>query len=203
MRPVRDQRIDRRLRQLILAADSRAENEICGIVEHGVKKIAHRFFYPGAEYEDVVQWGMIGVVSGIRSYSSAADTGPEVYSWLLFCAQRSIVTGLKMTTRDKHRSLNEARSIEQPVYNRHQGEALEEPFTLHDVLADRTDTVELLADRERITNVIQLFRYRLTEIERTGLLRAVNGEPYSRHETGSKSLENAVDRARRKLREAA
>lgn len=171
MRPVRDPAVDRNLRRLVRAAqagDSRAENEICGIVRNGVDKLSYDFFFPGAEHDDVVQWGMMGVVSGIRSYDAAAETGPEMFSWLLFCARRGIITGLKAMRRDKHRPLNDALLFEHPVHSKREGEPNEQPFTFHDVLADGTDLFEQLVEKEQLHALVSAFR-RLTALERRAM----------------------------------
>jgi RNA polymerase sporulation-specific sigma factor len=178
--------------------DPYAADRIIRIVYRDVTGMATRYFFAGADRDDVIQEGLIGVYRGIRTFKPAELKG-GAKQFLLFCAERKIIAGVKAKNRLKHSPLTESVTLEP----RHAGGTDREDATLHDVLPGGRDPAAVVIERERIRRLVLVVQNDLTDAEREGLRKAVNGEPYSVEATGSKVADNALQRARRKLREAA
>lgn len=173
------------------AGDRAAAERLVERMRPAVKAISRRFFLPGAEHDDVIQAGLIGVFRGIRTYRPGLSR--DVHGYLAFCAERGIITALKEANRMKHRSLTEAVSLERTLVP---GSSFEQPATLHDLLPGGADPADRMEQTENLRELVDLINGGLTGLERGSLLRVVNGEPYP----DEKTVDNAVQRARRKLR---
>lgn len=196
MRAVRDVPADRALR-LILAAqrgDQYAADTLCRELRPTVNAIAYRFFFPGADHDDIVQTGMIGVLAGIRTFRLEQHRNDDPGGFLLFCAQRAIIAGMVAARRYRHDPINKGVSFET---GRSDGEG--ESYTLADMVSDGRDVHEQVELRTELEGLVLRIRTLLTPLERDSMLRVVNGEPY----VDDKAVDNAVQRARRKLRQAA
>jgi len=83
---------------------SAAQDELLNQYKSMVKKIARTFFIMGADFEDIVQEGMIGLFKAMQSYSSSKGASFETYAGL--CINRQILNALKSASRKKHAPLN-------------------------------------------------------------------------------------------------
>jgi DNA-directed RNA polymerase specialized sigma24 family protein len=179
-----DRQLDRRLRELIAAhhaGDRYAADTVLRLLDEPVWWVCSEFFYPGADHDDIHQEGLYGVFKGIGSFRADRHRF-DARAFLLFCAKRHIISGLKAQTRIKQQSLNEAVTLE----HRHADGTGDERVTLHEVIGTDNDPVVVLEARERVRAVIRTVREDLSGLEREALRQAVNGEPYSREATGSK-----------------
>ena len=66
---------------------------------------ARSYFLAGADKDDIVQEGMIGLYKAIRDFSSEHDTSFRAFAEL--CITRQIITAIKTATRQKHQALNQ------------------------------------------------------------------------------------------------
>lgn len=163
-----------------------------------VKKIANRYFLVGADHDDLVQEGMIGLFKAVHSYDNGKNASFRSFAEL--CVTRNILTAIKSATRQKHKPLNSYVSLDRPVYA---GE--NEDSTLMDVIG-RDETVnpeDILLSRERV-NVLEkrLARF-LSPLECKVLIRYLRGEDYGDIArclgTDRKAVDNAIQRIRRKF----
>ena len=90
--------------KLAQTGNSDAQDELIDAYKNMVKKIARTFFIMGADFEDIVQEGMIGLFSAIRSYDEDKNTSFETYAGI--CINRQILNALKNASRKKHAPLN-------------------------------------------------------------------------------------------------
>ena len=79
-----------------------------------VRAKARSYFLIGAEREDIIQEGMIGLYKAIRDYKSDKQSSFRAFAEL--CVTRQIITAIKTATRQKHIPLNSYVSLNKPIY---------------------------------------------------------------------------------------
>ncbi|WP_341300952.1 RNA polymerase sporulation sigma factor SigH [Lysinibacillus sp. FSL H8-0500] len=162
-----------------------------------VRAKARSYFLIGADKEDIVQEGMIGLYKAIRDFK-----GDKLASFRAFaelCITRQIITAIKTATRQKHIPLNSYISLDKPIFDE------ESDRTLMDVLtgAIMDDPEELMIHREEFGYLEEKMSEILSELERQVLALYLDGQSY--HEISAKlnrhvkSIDNALQRVKRKL----
>jgi RNA polymerase sporulation-specific sigma factor len=158
---------------------------------------AKNFFLIGAEKEDVVQEGMIGLFKAIRDFKPEKNASFKAFADL--CVNRQIITAVKNSTRQKQIPLNTYVSINKPIY------AEDSEVTLLDVLAgiDVVNPEEMVMDQEEFKLLEAEMNKILSDLEWQVLRCYLDGKSYQeiskdlgRH---SKSIDNALTRVKRKL----
>lgn len=173
------------------AGDPHAADQLVRRHDRLCRAIANDFFHPSLERDDLVQHARIGAFNACRDYQAAA--GP-FRPFLTLCVRREVMTALNTARRGKQQPLND--SIREAVID-------DQPLPVLDTITDpNADPADVYVHRQRVRALVAAFST-LTPRERHWLVFAINGGEYHRRATGTKSSENAVDRARRKLREAA
>lgn len=162
-----------------------------------VKAKARAYFLIGADHEDIVQEGMIGLYKAIRDYRQDKLSSFRAFAEL--CITRQIITAIKTATRQKHIPLNSYISLNKPIYD-------EEPDrTLMDVIsgAKVSDPEELIISREEFISIENKINELLSDLEQEVLISYLQGKSYQeiavdldRH---VKSIDNALQRVKRKL----
>jgi len=164
-----------------------------------VRAKARTYFLIGADREDIIQEGMIGLYKAMRDYDG--DKLASFRGFAELCITRQILTAIKMATRQKHIPLNSYVSLDKPIYDE------ESDRTLLDVITgvEAIDPQELLINREKFGDLQLKLTGLLSELERKVLDLYVEGRTYQeistelkRHE---KSIDNAIQRVKRKLEE--
>ncbi|MEL3973410.1 RNA polymerase sporulation sigma factor SigH [Rossellomorea oryzaecorticis] len=162
-----------------------------------VRAKARSYFLIGADKEDIVQEGMIGLYKAIRDYKEDKLTSFKAFAEL--CITRQIITAIKTATRQKHIPLNSYVSLDKPIYDD------ESDRTLLDVIsgAKVMDPEELIINREEFDNMEDKMAQLLSDLERKVLALYLDGQSYqeiseelNRH---VKSIDNALQRVKRKL----
>ena len=158
---------------------------------------ARDHFWVGADAEDVVQEGMIGLYKAIRDYAATADTSFRSFAEL--CIHRQIISALKAANRRKHVLFNRCLSIAQPLGN-------DEGFgLLGEVLADSHAGIpeRVVMGRDTWEAIRQFALRGLSQLEWCALLHHIGGERYQdiAAELGCnvKQIDNALQRAKRKI----
>jgi RNA polymerase sporulation-specific sigma factor len=159
---------------------------------------ARSYFLVGADHEDIVQEGMIGLYKAVRDFNP--ELGSTFRAFAELCITRQIITAIKTATRQKHGPLNSYVSFSRPVAGDEDGDR-----TLSDVLpmAAISDPAELVISAERIRALQEHFDEVLSDLEAEVLRLYVDGKSYveiadvlDRH---VKSIDNALQRIKRKL----
>ena len=162
-----------------------------------VKTKARSYFLIGADKEDIMQEGMIGLYKAIRDFK-----GDKLASFRAFaelCITRQIITAIKTATRQKHIPLNSYVSLDKPIFDE------ESDRTLMDVITgvNSDDPQQLMINREEFTYLEERMSEILSELEREVLTLYLDGQSYNeiseelnRH---VKSIDNALQRVKRKL----
>ena len=162
-----------------------------------VRARARSYFLVGADHEDIVQEGMIGLFKAVRDYK--IDKQASFHAFAELCITRQIITAIKTATRQKHQPLNSYVSLNRPLYEE------ENERTLIDIMMERSvaspEELFLSAeDYKRIENRIETI---LSPLEQTVLSFYLDGNSYQliaeKMGRSPKSIDNALQRVKRKL----
>src|SRR6056297_4107820 len=162
-----------------------------------VRAKARSYFLIGADREDIIQEGMIGLYKAIRDFR--ADKLASFRAFAELCITRQIITAIKTATRQKHIPLNSYISLNKPIYDE------DSDRTLLDILtgARITDPEELIISREEVISIEEKIGEILSKLELQVLSYYLQGKSYQeiavlldRH---IKSIDNALQRVKRKL----
>jgi RNA polymerase sigma-H factor len=162
-----------------------------------VRSRAKAYFLIGAEREDIVQEGMIGLYKAIRDYNVEKPASFKAFAEL--CVTRQMITAVKTATRQKHIPLNSYVSLDKPIYDE------ESERTLLDVVGEShsSDPEQLVISREEYDDIEEKLSKVLSSLERNVLDQYLDGRSYQeisadlkRH---VKSIDNALQRVKRKL----
>src|SRR5436305_1274095 len=182
----------------VRAGDDRALNELLTKYRGFARAKARSYFLVGADHEDIVQEGMIGLYKAIRDFNPELSSTFRAFAEL--CITRQIITAIKTATRQKHGPLNSYISFSRPVTGDEDGDR-----TLSDVLPAPSvcDPADLVISAERIRALQEHFDEVLSDLEAEVLRLYVDGKSYQeiaevlqRH---VKSIDNALQRIKRKL----
>ncbi len=163
-----------------------------------VKIKARSYFLIGADKEDLIQEGMIGLYKAIRDYCDDKQTSFKAFSEL--CVTRQMITAIKTATRQKHIPLNSYISLNRSAYYEEESER-----TLEDTIQGNQahDPVNLVINGEELKNMHESFKEILSDYESKVVKLYIEGRPYqeiadnlSRH---VKSVDNALQRVKRKI----
>lgn len=162
-----------------------------------VRAKAKSYFLIGADREDIIQEGMIGLYKAIRDFRPDKLSSFRAFAEL--CITRQIITAIKTATRQKHIPLNSYVSLNKPIYDE------ESDRTLLDVLAGNkvTDPEELMINQEEFRDIEVCMGELLSDLEWKVLMSYLEGKSYQeiagdldRH---VKSIDNALQRVKRKV----
>lgn len=162
-----------------------------------VRAKARSYFLIGADKEDIIQEGMIGLFKAIRDYKMDKLTSFRAFAEL--CITRQIITAIKTATRQKHIPLNSYVSLNKPIYDE------ESDRTLMDILSTTkiTNPEEIIISREEFVFIERKMGEILSSLEWKVLMAYLEGKSYQeiavelkRH---VKSIDNALQRVKRKL----
>jgi len=162
-----------------------------------VRAKSRSYFLIGADNEDLIQEGMIGLYKAVRDYKP--ERHASFTSFAEICVTRQIITAIKTATRLKHLPLNTYISLSQ---NSVGGEADNSTDNLM-VGTTASDPETMLIDRERTLSFKNELKRILSELEISVLSLYLKGEPYSemsaRLNKPVKSIDNALQRVKKKL----
>ena len=162
-----------------------------------VRMKAKAYFMVGAEPEDVVQEGMIGLVKAIRNFDAGRDAGFKTFAST--CINNQIIKAIRKAEREKNQPLNDAISLYNQV-----GEG-EEGLTIGDILrASMSDEPEeVLIYEESLSRLRELSQKTFSPLETQVLRGKVQGKTYQEiaQELGKspKTIDNALQRIRKKI----
>ena len=162
-----------------------------------VKAKAKSYFLVGADKDDIIQEGMIGLYKAIRDFNYEKSTTFKAFAEL--CVTRQIITAIKTATRQKHIPLNTYISLNKPVSED------DSERTLLDILSSMkiSDPEELVIGKEEKAQIEDAISRVLSDLEMEVLQSYLDGKSYQeiacdldRH---AKSIDNALQRVKRKL----
>lgn len=157
-----------------------------------------KYFIIGAEREDMVQEGMIGLYKAIQSFE--VDKQSSFKSFANMCIERQMITAIKTSNRQKHMPLNSYLSLNASVGDSEDDDSkdLMDIFNAN-IIEDPLDTI---TKKEYYKNVEITIDKSLSSFEKEVLKRFINGESYeqiaTKLDTPVKSVDNAIQRIRKK-----
>ncbi|HNX92209.1 MAG TPA: RNA polymerase sporulation sigma factor SigH [Syntrophomonas sp.] len=162
-----------------------------------VRAKARAYFLIGADREDIIQEGMIGLFKAVRDYNGEKLTSFRAFAEL--CITRQIITAIKTATRQKHIPLNSYVSLNKPVYDEESDRTLIDIITTNKI----TNPEEIIISREEFIYIEKKMGEILSSLEWKVLMAYLEGKSYQeiaqelkRH---VKSIDNALQRVKRKL----
>jgi len=190
---------DEQVVELSAEGDKLATEYILSKYKNLVRARAKDYFLAGADRDDLVQEGMIGLFKAIRDFDITKQASFRGFAEV--CVKRQILTAVKTATRQKHLPLNSYVSLSKPVYED------ETERTLVDILAEResSDPEEMILRQERTEAMETEMAEKLSTLERTVLSLYLRGMDYreiaKELNRQPKSIDNALQRIKRKLSE--
>ena len=162
-----------------------------------VRVKARAYFLIGADREDIIQEGMIGLYKAVRDFDASKTNSFKGFADI--CITRQIITAIKTATRQKHIPLNSYISLNKPVYDE------ESERTLLDIIATSivTDPEELIISKEELKHIESKMNELLSDLELQVVEYYLNGKSYQyiadKLKRDVKSIDNALQRVKRKL----
>lgn len=177
--------------------DDAAEEFLIKKFKNFVRAKVRTYFLIGADSEDIIQEGMIGLFKAIRDFDIDKNTNFKAFADL--CIKRQVITAIKTATRQKHIPLNSYVSLNKPIYDD------ESDRTLLDVLTGKRsmNPETLFISREEVINIKKEIGKHLSKFEWDVLTKYLAGESYQEIGQGLnrtvKSIDNALQRVKKKL----
>ncbi|BAF58482.1 MAG: RNA polymerase sporulation sigma factor SigH [Pelotomaculum sp.] len=189
--------VDEEIVEFAREGDDAALEYLINKYKNFVRAKARSYFLIGADREDIIQEGMIGLYKAIRDFR--LDKLSSFRAFAELCITRQIITAIKTATRQKHIPLNSYVSLNKPIYDE------DSDRTLLDIISGSkiTDPEELIISREEFDDIEEKMGEILSSLEWKVLMSYLEGKSYQeiaedlkRH---VKSIDNALQRVKRKL----
>ena len=157
---------------------------------------ANKFFLIGAESDDMIQEGMIGLFKAIQSYDLEKNNSFKTFANL--CVERQLITAIKTSNRQKHIPLNSSFSLNKTAFDE------DDDTSLIEVLDSKfvEDPLDTITKKEYFETIESKIEKNLSFFEKKVLERYIQGESYidiaSKLNSPVKSVDNAIQRIRKK-----
>ncbi len=157
-----------------------------------------KYFMVGAEKEDIVQEGLIGLFKAIKTYKK--DKNSSFKSFANMCIERQLITAIKSSTRQKHMPLNSYLSLNASAYDNEEENGIELINTLNNKTVE--DPLETVMKKEYYEQIENSMQKSLSTFEKQVLDGYVKGYSYvtiaKQLDAPVKSVDNAIQRIRKK-----
>lgn len=188
---------DEELVILSRAGDAFAGELLYGRYKNTVRVKARPYFLIGADREDLIQEGMIGLYKAVRDYQPNKQAAFRTFAEK--CIVRQLITAIKAATRQKHIPLNSYVSLYKPVNGSEQDRALIDVLTGMSV----KDPEELIISQESVERLRWGMEHLLSPLEKQVLALFLEGKSYQciayELNRGIKTVDNALQRIKRKF----
>lgn len=187
---------DEQVVQVIQAGDNTALNYMMNKYNDLVNMKASKFFMVGAERDDIIQEGLIGLYKATKSFNVEKQNSFKTFANL--CIERQLITALKTSNRQKNIPLNSAFSLNQSAYDEN------EDVEVVEVLDAKTaeDPLDTITKKEYYSSIENKIDESLSDFERQVLHYYKQGKSYAliaeRLGTKVKSVDTAIQRIRKK-----
>jgi len=184
---------DEALCALVAGGDRLAEEVLITRYHRLVRAITRPYFLAGGDSDDLLQEGMMGLMKAVREFDCSKEASFRTFAEV--CIRNRMFSALRAAAREKHSPLNQSISLETPFFDSNAYAAVARTDS-------STDPEELMILREKKERDLVRIKEQLSPLERKVLERYLEGKTHSEiaAELGksSKSVENAVQRIRRK-----
>ena len=158
-----------------------------------------KYFMVGAEKEDIVQEGMIGLFKAIKTFNAEKQNTFKTFANM--CIERQLITAIKTSNRQKHMPLNSYLSLNLSAYDNNEDD---DSVELIDTFDSKTieDPLETITKKEYYEEIQEVIEKSLSKFEKQVLERYIKGESYiaiaEKLDSPVKSVDNAIQRIRKK-----
>lgn len=188
---------DEELIELSASGDRRATETVLARYKNLVKSKAGTYYLAGADRDDIIQEGMIGLFKAIRDFDITKQ--PSFKSFAELCIKRNMISAVRSSTRKKHSPLNSYISLSEPLYDDNADRTLSELFAKSAV----SDPEEVYLRREKTEMLNRTIENSLSNLEKAVLSLHLSGLSYTdiakELNRSPKSIDNALQRIKRKL----
>ena len=163
-----------------------------------VQNKVSRYFIIGAEKEDIIQEGMIGLYKAIKNYDTEKQNTFKTFANM--CIERQLITAIKTSNRQKHIPLNSCVSLNVSAYTNEDDNNIQ----LIEIYDDKTveDPLDTMMKKEYYKEIQNALDNSLSDFERKVLDRFIKGESYEtiarKVDAPVKSVDNEIQRIRKK-----
>ncbi len=179
--------------------DPHAEAYLLNKYQYLVHVKAKSYFLDGAEHDDTIQEGMIGLYKAIRDYKF--NDICSFRSFAVLCITRQIITAVKTHTRKKHNPLSCYRPLEANIFE-DGGETVY--YSCGSACTKTEDPLELFIFEDQVARIIQILKEKLSGLEWKVLISYLEGKSYKEiaGEIGrdTKVVDNALCRIKIKIK---
>ena len=187
---------DEMLQKLSSSGNEEAEDLLIRRYARVVKALARPYFLAGADSEDLIQEGMLGLISALRSYDPQSEASFKTYSQL--CIRRRLISAVRNASCKKTVSLDDCLSLESPLFDETQPEMA---YGLRIDSPRRPE--ELVIDKENTQKLFQSVFQVLSQLEQQILRCYLSGMSYREIAEMTNNTEKAVDNAVQRIRRKA
>lgn len=188
---------DRELALLAQTGNLDAEEALMRKYKETVRTKAKMYYMVGADEDDVVQEGMIGLLKAIRQYDKDKEASFGTFAGI--CITRQIISAIRTAERDKHKALNTSVSLSDPVKQESDDITLED--TLRTNMAENPET--LLVIKDVVYYILHNGDNILSDFEMEVLSEVLKGHDYDKIAVklnrNPKSIDNAMQRTKKKI----
>lgn len=187
---------DEEIIKIIKNGDKNALEYIMNKYRDVVNIKVSKYFIVGAEKDDIVQEGLIGLYKAIKSFDCEKDNSFKTFANL--CIERQLITAIKTSNRQKHMPLNSYLSLNMSAYEDDEADTILDVFDSN-LVEDPLDTI---TKKEYYISIENAIDKSLSSFEKQVLNRFAKGESYvqiaDKLNTPVKSIDNAIQRIRKK-----
>ncbi len=182
---------DEQIVELAQSNDALAMETIVARYKNYVKKVIRPYFIIGADYEDLLQEGMIGVFKAVQTFNGKASFSSYAY----LCIKSSVYSAIKKSQREKNKPLNNYVSL--------CGDADNDVDKNEFIVSTADDPETSYIDKESEGEFLKSIRGELSDMEYNILTLFLQGYSYkeigNKYSKSEKSIDNALQRVRRKI----
>ncbi len=186
---------DETLCRMAVAGDGLAEECLAVRYSRLVRACARPYFLAGGDREDLIQEGMIGLLSAVRGFDPNREAVFRTYAET--CIQNRLRSAVRNASRGKHSPLNQSVSLDAPLFDEEN-----EPYPYGIEPSAAKNPEDALIDREEREGRMEMLRETLSTFEKTVLDLYLDGLSYEEiaFQVGKprKAVDNGIQRIRRK-----
>lgn len=187
---------DIELIKMTKSGDKKALNYLLNKYTEVVNMKVGKYFIVGAEKEDIMQEGLIGLFKAIKCFDPEKQSSFKTFANL--CIERQLQTAIKSSTRQKHMPLNSYLSLNVSAYDENDDTSLLDVFDANIV----EDPLDMITKKEYYNFIEDRIDETLSDFEKQVLKRYTEGESYveiaQKLDAPVKSVDNAIQRIRKK-----
>ena len=165
---------DEQIVSLIKQGDEKALSYLLEKYKNLVHMKVGKYFIIGAEKEDIIQEGMIGLFKAIKNFSEEKQNAFK--SFANICIERQLITAIKSSNRQKHMPLNSYLSLNTAAYDNNEEDSVELIDTFNSKMIE--DPLETIMKKEYYKEIENAVNKNLSKFEKQVLERFMKGESY-------------------------